>query len=44
LRSDPLDRTAQLDLGVEQAIALAPVLVRLAREADVVVSRQRGPV
>jgi hypothetical protein len=36
LRGDALDRPAQLHLGLEQAVALAAVLGRLAREAEVV--------
>src|SRR5207302_9142838 len=40
LRRDPLDRTAKLHLRLEQLVARASVLVRLAREADVVTAGQ----
>src|SRR5262249_23696361 len=42
LRGDALDRPAQLDLRLEQPVALAAVLAGLARKADVGVYRQRG--
>ena len=44
LRRDALDRPPELDLGLEQPVAFAPVLAGLAWKADVRVSRQRGRV
>jgi hypothetical protein len=41
---DPLDRTAELDLGLEELVALAAVLAGLAGKTDVTVYRQRGSV
>src|SRR5207237_2801501 len=41
---DALDRPPELNLGFEQAVAFAAVLVRLAGEADLVVCRQESGV
>jgi hypothetical protein len=40
LRGDALERPSQLDLGLEQPVALAAVFARLAGKADVVLSGQ----
>lgn len=41
LRGHTLDRAPQIDLGGEKVVAPTTVLVGLARETDVMVSRQR---
>jgi hypothetical protein len=44
LRGDPLDRTPEPDLGLEELVALTAVLGGLAGKTDDVVYRQRGSV
>jgi hypothetical protein len=44
LRGDPLDRTPELDLGLEELVAFTAVLAGLAGKTDVWVYRQRGSV
>jgi hypothetical protein len=42
LRGDSLDRSPEVDLGLEEPVAFAPVLAGLAGKTDVRVYRQRG--
>jgi hypothetical protein len=44
LRGDPLDRTPELDLGLEELVAFPAVLAGLAGKTDVSVYRQRRSV
>jgi hypothetical protein len=44
LRGDPLDRAPELDLGLEELVALTAVVAELAGKTDVRVYRQRGSV
>jgi hypothetical protein len=44
LRGDPLDRAPELDLGLEELVALTAILGGLAGKTDVRVYRQRCSV
>jgi hypothetical protein len=44
LRCDPLDRTPELDVRLEELVAFTAVLAGLARKTDVRVYGQQGSV